>query len=137
RHQESRLRGQNISAFLHRSRTTPRRTAGEKVMNPPRLNSNILISPKRQRRGERSRRWRSWLVVFLLAFPATAHAQSERDKPYDLTIVVHVAQNRLLTDVFRERIERELRDGFQAGLGDMGRVKVTHEHPRLADVLAR
>ncbi|HWG45233.1 MAG TPA: hypothetical protein VN688_20885 [Gemmataceae bacterium] len=106
-------------------------------MNPPRLNSNILISPKRQRRGERSRRWRSWLVVFLLAFPATAHAQSERDKPYDLTIVVHVAQNRLLTDVFRERIERELRDGFQAGLGDMGRVKVTHEHPRLADVLAR
>ena len=68
---------------------------------------------------------------------ATAHAQSELNKPYNLHIVVHVAENRLLTEVFRERIERELHDGFQAGLGDMGRVTVSHEHPRLNDVLAR
>ncbi|HEY7158782.1 MAG TPA: hypothetical protein VH575_32860 [Gemmataceae bacterium] len=76
-------------------------------------------------------------TVLLLALPSAAHAQSELNKPYELHIVVHVAQNRLLTDVFRERIERELHDGVQAGLGDMGRVTVTHEHPRLADVLAR
>jgi hypothetical protein len=70
-----------------------------------------------------------------LALPATVRAQSELNKPYNLHIVVHVAQNRLLTDVFRERIERELHDGFQAALGDMGRVTVTHTHPRLAEVL--
>jgi hypothetical protein len=75
--------------------------------------------------------------VLLLLLPTAAQAQSERNKPYELHIVVHVAQNRLLTDVFRDRIERELHDGFQAGLGDMGRVEVSHEHPRLADVLAR
>jgi hypothetical protein len=77
-----------------------------------------------------------FLCTAALAPPA-AQAQSELNKPYDLTIVVHVAENRLLTDVFRKRIERELHDGFQAALGDMGRVTVTHEHPRLADVLAR
>ena len=61
----------------------------------------------------------------------------EASKPYELHIVVHVAKNRLLTDVFRDRIERELRDGFQGALDDMGHVKVTHEHPRLADVVAQ
>jgi hypothetical protein len=82
-------------------------------------------------------RFRRVFSALLLALPSAAHAQSELNKPYELHIVVHVAQNRLLTDVFRERIERELRDGFQAGLGDMGHVTVTHKHPRLADVLAR
>ena len=37
--------------------------------------------------------------------------------------------------MFRDRIERELHDGFQASFGDLVRVKVTHEHPRLKDVL--
>ena len=66
-----------------------------------------------------------------------SRAQGEASKPYELHIVVHVAKNRLLTDVFRDRIERELHDGFQGALGDVGRVKVTHEHPRLADVVAQ
>ena len=90
-------------------------------MNPHRFHSIFRVS----------------LIALALAFPALAHAQSERNKPYELQIVVHVAPNRLLTEVFRERIERELHDGFQGALGDMGRVKVTHEHPRLPDVLAR
>lgn len=57
--------------------------------------------------------------------------------PYDLTIVVHVAENRLLTDVLRKRIQRDLHDGFQAALADMGHVRVTDQHPRLEDVLKR
>jgi hypothetical protein len=77
------------------------------------------------------------LLAAALALPATAQAQSEPNKPYNLHIVVHVAPNRLLTDVFRDRIERELRDGFQAALGDMGRVTVSHKHKRLDDVLTR
>jgi hypothetical protein len=77
------------------------------------------------------------LATLLLFLPTVAQAQSELTAPYNLHIVVHVAENRLLTDVFRERIERELRDGFQASLGDMGRVEVSHEHPRLDDVVKR
>jgi hypothetical protein len=86
-------------------------------------------------------RFRRVFCVFLacasFGLPATAHGQGELNKPYELHIVVHVARNRLLTDVFREGIERELRDGFQAALGDMGHVTVTHDHPRLAEVLTR
>lgn len=61
----------------------------------------------------------------------------ELNNPYNLHIVVHVAENRLLTDVFRKRIERELHDGFQSALDKMGNVTVTNQHPRLAEVLAR
>jgi hypothetical protein len=79
--------------------------------------------------------------VFLTAasfgWTAAAQGQGELNRPYELHIVVHVARNRLLTDVFREGIERELRDGFRAALGDMGHVRVTHDHPRLAEVLTR
>jgi hypothetical protein len=65
-----------------------------------------------------------------------AAAQGEVHKPYHLRIVLHVAKNRLLTDVFRDRVERDLRDGFQAGLGELGKVEVVRDHPRLPDVLA-
>ncbi len=77
------------------------------------------------------------LCSLCLCGESPTYAQSELNKPYELHIVVHVAQNRLLTDVFRERIERELHDGFQAALGDVGHVRVMHEHPRLPDVMAR
>jgi hypothetical protein len=67
---------------------------------------------------------------------ARAAGPGELSKPYHLRIVLHVAKNRLLTDVFRDRVERELRDGFQAGLGELGKVEVVRDHPRLPDVLA-
>lgn len=107
-------------------------------MNPHRWrNHTSVISPKRKR-GLLSRlRLRFGLVGLLLLLPAAAQAQSELNKPYNLHIVVYVADNRLLTDVFRERIERQLHDGFQAALGNMARVTVSHKHPRLDDVLAR
>src|SRR5579864_957078 len=107
-------------------------------MNPERLqNHTSVTSPKRQPGLRSCPRLRFGLVGLLLLLPATGQAQSELKTPYDLHIVVHVAENRLLTDVFRQRIERELRDGFQAALGDMGHVTVSHKHLRLADVLAR
>ncbi len=80
-----------------------------------------------------------FFYVFFISFlyPYSEVRAQELNTPYDLHIVVHVAENRLLTDVFRNRIKRELHDGFQSALGDMGRVPVTDTHPRLADVLAR
>ncbi len=58
-------------------------------------------------------------------------------KPYKLTVVLDVAKNRVLTDVFRQQVERELREGLQAALGDLARVDVRSDHPRLAEVRAR
>jgi hypothetical protein len=68
-------------------------------------------------------------------FAVPARAQDELHSPYDLTIVLHVAEHRLLGEVFRERLTRELRDGLQAALGDLARVRVVSSHPRLRDVL--
>jgi hypothetical protein len=68
---------------------------------------------------------------------ATAALDGEAKKPYQLTVVLHVADNRLLTDVFRDRVERELRDGLQAALGELAEVKVVREHPKLAEVLEK
>jgi hypothetical protein len=59
----------------------------------------------------------------------------ETKTPYQLKVVLHFADNRLLTDVFRDRVERELHDGLQASFGDLVNVEVTREHPRLNDVL--
>ena len=60
---------------------------------------------------------------------------SEPKTPYRLQVVLHFADHRLLTDVFRDRVERELRDGLQASFGDLVRVDVTREHPRLNEVV--
>src|SRR5438128_1571276 len=75
------------------------------------------------------------LCALGLAGPASAALDPETKKPYQLTVVLHVADNRLLTDVFRDRVERELLDGLQAALGDLAVVKVVREHPKLAEVL--
>jgi hypothetical protein len=55
--------------------------------------------------------------------------------PYQLTVVLHFADHRLLTDAFRDRVERELRDGLQASFGALVNVDVTREHSNLAEVL--
>lgn len=57
--------------------------------------------------------------------------------PYKLRIVLHFARHRLLTPVFRERVESELRDGLQAALGDLAEVTVVRTHPRLDDAVGR
>jgi hypothetical protein len=61
----------------------------------------------------------------------------ERKEPYRLRVVLHVARHPLLTDVFREQLGRDLGDGLQAALGELARVEVVREHPRLKEVLER
>jgi hypothetical protein len=60
---------------------------------------------------------------------------SEARKPYHLRIVVHVAPHRLLTDLFREQVARELGEGLQAALGELARVQVSEKHPLLPEIL--
>src|SRR5262249_5372832 len=42
--------------------------------------------------------------------------------------------NRLLTDVFRDQVKRELRDALQAALGELAQVEIVEEHPLLPEV---
>jgi hypothetical protein len=73
------------------------------------------------------------LAAAIVAGPV--RAADELHTPYDLQIVLHVADHRLLGEVFRDRVTRELGDGLRTALGDLARVSVVHKHPRLADVL--
>jgi hypothetical protein len=78
------------------------------------------------------------LAAVCLAWPAApAHAQADLKDPYHLRIVLHVARHPLLTEVFRQQLQRELKDGIQAALGKLARVDVVFKHPKLADVLAQ
>lgn len=74
------------------------------------------------------------LCSLCLCGPASA---SEQKEPYKIRIVVDVAKHRLLTDVFRQQLQRELKDGLQAALGKLAKVEVSDTHDRLADVRAQ
>jgi tetratricopeptide (TPR) repeat protein len=92
-----------------------------------------------------SRSFRLTLLALLagLLLSGPARAAGDDSEPYKLRIVLHLAPNRLLTDVFRRQLERELKDGIQAALGKLAEVEVTSKPkgPRLAakldEVLAR
>jgi hypothetical protein len=66
--------------------------------------------------------------------PAARAAQPGPRQPYQLRVVLDVAPNRLLTDVFRDQVRRELRDGLQAAFGDLALVEVVDEHPLMPEV---
>jgi hypothetical protein len=48
----------------------------------------------------------------------------ETKTPYQLKVYLQFAEHRLLTDVFQDRVARELRDGLQASFGDLVNVTV-------------
>lgn len=75
----------------------------------------------------------SWLLVF--SPPIFAALDSEVQQPYQLTVVLHVAQHPLLTNVFRETLKRELGDSLQNALGaGFCRVSVVEQHPLIANI---
>src|SRR5688572_3238719 len=59
---------------------------------------------------------------------------SQLKEPYRVRIVVHVERHRLLTDIFRKQLMRELGDWTQTGLGALAKVEVTDTHPHLLTV---
>jgi hypothetical protein len=71
----------------------------------------------------------------VLASPGAARFDPESHKPYELQVVLHMANHRLLTPVFQNQVERQLRDSLQAALGDLAHVQVTRAHPLLRDTL--
>jgi hypothetical protein len=79
----------------------------------------------------------SSLCSLCLCGEVFAGVDAEVKRPYELNVVLHVESNRALTDVFRDRVQRELQDWLREGLGDLARVTVSTEHPRLKEVVDR
>ncbi len=75
-------------------------------------------------------------TLILVGTPSFAHAflDPEFKKPYDLTVVLHIAKHRWLTDVFQEQVERELHDHLQGDLDQLVSVRVVRAHPLLGEV---
>jgi hypothetical protein len=82
---------------------------------------------------------RQGLCAFLLTAACCLSPQGVRaddqNRPYDLRVVVHFGRHRLLSDDFRSQVQRELGDDLRASLGDLARVRVVTEHPRLGESL--
>ncbi|MBI1918371.1 MAG: hypothetical protein HYS12_27080 [Planctomycetes bacterium] len=72
-------------------------------------------------------------VLALVAAPARG-LDAELNKPYQLRVVLDVAKHRLLTDVFRQQVKRELQASLRAAFGELAEVTVADEHPLLAQV---
>jgi hypothetical protein len=76
-------------------------------------------------------------VLVLLAPSVRADLDPGLTTPYHLRVVLHIADNRFLTPIFQEQVERELRDHLQLSYGTLARVEVARSHPLLREVLAK
>jgi tetratricopeptide (TPR) repeat protein len=74
------------------------------------------------------------LLIGLWAPLARADLDAEQDRPYLLQVVLHMSDNRVFSQVFRDKVQREVGDSLQAALGKLARVEVASSHPRLAEV---
>lgn len=71
------------------------------------------------------------------AAPARAAPDPELNKPYRLKVVLYVAEDRALTPLFQQRLERELGDLLRLTYGPLARVEVVHVHRLLKDIRTR
>jgi hypothetical protein len=79
----------------------------------------------------------SSLCPLCLCGESRAALDPEVGKPYRLQVVLHLARHRMLTPVFGDRLERELRDSLQAAFGELAKVEVLRDHPLLARIQAQ
>jgi hypothetical protein len=54
--------------------------------------------------------------------------------PYKLQVVLRFADHRAFTNVFKDQVERGLRDNLRAAFRDMAMVEVVRTHPRLKEI---
>lgn len=88
---------------------------------------------------------RSWLpfllsslAVLCLCGSSFAAPDTEATKPYQLVVVLRVAEHPLLTPLFKEQLQRELGDGLRDALNpDLVQVEVVKSHPILDEVNQR
>ncbi len=83
---------------------------------------------------------RCMLAALFLAVgtgPAHAALDPETKTPYQLQVVLHVAENRFLTPLFQDQLERDLRVHLQQSFGKLAQVEIVRQHPLLSEILAK
>lgn len=73
-----------------------------------------------------------WSTLVLGAVP-----DPQLKTPYNLRVVLHIAENRFLTPLFREQVERELGELLELTYGPLAKVEIVRNHPLLPEVRAR
>jgi hypothetical protein len=85
-------------------------------------------------------RCQGWIVPTLLALlpcVARAHLDPETKKPYQIQVVLHIAENRFLTPLFHDQVERDIQAELQLTFGPLANVEVVRQHLLLRDVLSK
>src|SRR5262245_42128705 len=77
------------------------------------------------------------LSLLLAPTPARAQLDAGLKTPYQVRVVLHIAEHRLFTDAFQEQLQRELRDQLQLNFGALARVEVRPDHPLLPELRAK
>ena len=67
----------------------------------------------------------SCLCVLCFCGQSSAQLDAEKDSPYQLQVVVRVADHPPFTEAFKKQVKRELGDGLQAAFGDLARVELS------------
>lgn len=62
--------------------------------------------------------------LLLSPAPARADIDAHQKSSYELVVVLDIAKHRLLTDIFRQQVQRELDEGLRSALGKIADVKV-------------
>jgi tetratricopeptide (TPR) repeat protein len=77
------------------------------------------------------------LICLLAMVPCANAAQLDLSRtPYHLEVILHLGKHGQLTDIFRDRLQRELGDSLREALGELADVDVKFEHKLLDEVLA-
>src|SRR5437763_17164105 len=79
----------------------------------------------------------SSFLCLSVASPARAALDPELKTPYQLRVVLHIADHRALTPVFQQQFQRELAGQLQLTYGALARVEVVRVHRLLKDIRAR
>jgi hypothetical protein len=65
---------------------------------------------------------------------SSAQLNPEKDSPYQLQIVLRIADHPPLTAAFRDQVKRELRASLQDAFADLARVEIVDAHPLLKEI---
>src|SRR5262245_44225584 len=66
--------------------------------------------------------------------PVRTALDPELKSPYQLRVVLHVAEQRMFTADFQNQLESQLRDQLRLTFGKLANVEVTRFHPLLNDI---
>jgi tetratricopeptide (TPR) repeat protein len=72
-------------------------------------------------------RWLALIVILVATAPLGAAVDREIKTPYDLRVVLRIADHPHFTDYFRRELRRELQGQLQAALGNLGTVEVVDQ----------